>query len=123
MTEQGGEAGFTLIEMLVALGILGIALVALLNAVGENVRAAGSVRQNLLAGMVAENRMIETIAIPDGQEAGIDTGEAELAGRTWHWRREILPTADPNIQRVEIVVAPQGQEPPAARLTAFRGKP
>lgn len=123
MARRTGEAGFTLVEMLVALAILGIALVALLNAVGENVRAAGSIRQSLLAGIVAENRMVETIAIPDGQQAGTDSDEADLAGQKWVWRREILPTLDPTMQRIEITVMPQGQETPAARLTAFRAKP
>ncbi|MNC92357.1 putative type II secretion system protein I precursor [compost metagenome] len=55
----GRQAGFTLIEVLVALAIVSIALLAALRAAGQGTTHAGDLRARLLAGWVAENRLAE----------------------------------------------------------------
>ena len=56
-----GQAGFTLIEMIVALAVLSLGLVALLNVTGENVRAAGTIRETMVGQIVAENHLVEAM--------------------------------------------------------------
>ncbi len=73
--------GFTLVEVLVALAIVSIALLAALRAAGQGTNAAGELRLRLLAGWVAENRLAEHRARGDWLPLGIQrgTGRARAA--------------------------------------------
>ena len=55
----GKRAGFTLIEVLVALAIVSIALMSALRAAGQGTNNVGELRSRLLAGWVAENLLAE----------------------------------------------------------------
>jgi general secretion pathway protein I len=119
-----GQAGFTLIEMIVGLAVLSLGLVALLNVTGENVRAAGTIREAVVGQIVAENHLVEAMLAGEELEAGTTTGEEGMAGRRWTWRRIVSPTANAGMQRIDVSVHPadgadQGRA--AATLTAFRG--
>ena len=59
MRRPKSRQGFTLVEVLVALAIVSIALMAALRAAGQGTAAAGELRLRLLAGWVAENRLAE----------------------------------------------------------------
>ena len=119
-----GQAGFTLIEMIVALAVLSLGLVALLNVTGENVRAAGTIRETVVGQIVAENHLVEAMLAEDALEAGTTTGEEGMAGRRWTWRRTVSPTANAGMQRIEVSVHPAEDADDGrvdATLTAFRG--
>ncbi|WP_119681665.1 type II secretion system minor pseudopilin GspI [Indioceanicola profundi] len=115
-----GEVGFTLTEVLVALVVFSIGAVALLNVHGENIRAAAHVEERLLAGIVAENMLVETMTGPS-RPPGTASGAVELAGRDWDWTRIIAVTPDPDMLRVDISVRAAGREQVLAVLTGFRG--
>ncbi len=120
---RAAEQGFTLLEVLVALGVFSLAAVALINLAGQNTRSAGIVEARTLAAVVAENRAVEAIAAP-GLPAGAASGTETQAGRVWAWTRSVVATDDPAIQRVDIAV----REPAAGRqvlsaLTVFRAAP
>src|SRR4051812_50040135 len=63
--------GFTLVEVLVALAIMSIALLAALRAAAQGTGAVSELRLRLLAGWVAENRLAEHRARGVGLPAGI----------------------------------------------------
>ena len=116
MTER---PGFTLIEMLVALAVFGLAAMALLNLSGENTRSAARVETRTLGGLVAENLSVEAMVAPSLAD-GETSGEVPLAGRRWLWTRAVGGTDDPELQRVQIrVVTDEGQ---AAERTLFRAR-
>lgn len=118
------EAGFTLIEMIVALAVLSLGLVALLNVTGENVRAASRIRENLVGEILAENHLVEAMLATDDLDMGRKTGEEDMAGRHWLWERTIAPTGNAAMLRVEVSVRPadEGEDGrKAAALTAFKG--
>ena len=50
------QAGFSLLELLVALAIFGMAVVGLLNLSGESTRTAVILEERALAAVVAENQ-------------------------------------------------------------------
>lgn len=54
--------GFTLIEMVVALAILGLVAVAVIRLASENAKTSHHVENRLLAGIVAENLAVEVFA-------------------------------------------------------------
>lgn len=117
MTDRGG---FTLIEMLVALAVFGLAAMALLNLSGENTRSAARVETRTLGGVVAENLAVEAATAPSIGE-GTVTGQVELAGRRWRWSRAVSATDVAGMLRVHVRVSDtEGQ---AAERTLFRPRP
>lgn len=114
MTER---AGFTLIEMLVALAVFGLAAMALLNLSGENTRSAARVETRTLGGVVAENLAVEAATLPVIGEGTTD-GQVELAGRRWRWTRVVSNTGTAGLLRIDIRVSDaEGQ---AAERVLFR---
>lgn len=120
MPRARSEAGFTLIELLVALAIFSLAVLALLNLTGENTRAGARLQDRILAEVVLDNRAIETVTSQAPPALGRTAGSAQVAGRPWLWTRQVSRTADPDILRVDIVVASAGSRQPAAAVTLFR---
>jgi len=118
-----GQDGFTLIEMIVALAVLSLGLVALLNVTGENVRAASRIRENVMGQILAENHLVEAMLATEALETGRKSGEEDMAGRHWLWERTVSPTGNAAMLRIEVSVRPgdAGEDgPAAATLTAFR---
>lgn len=113
------SGGFSLIEMLVALAIFGLAVLGLLNLAGENTRTALVIEERVLASVVADNRAVEAmIATP--QELGAATvGVDDAGGARWRWTRDIVPTDTPGILRVDITVMPQHEDRVAAEAQVF----
>ena len=113
-------AGFTLIEVLVALALISIALMAALRAAGQGTDNVGELRSRLLAGWVAENRLAEHRAGAMWLAPGIHRGTARQGGLDFAWREEVVATPNPAFRRVDIFVSAASDEPRAlARVTGF----
>ena len=107
------ERGFTLIEVMVALAIVGLALPALLFQVMGNVDTEAYLRDKALAQWVAENRLAETRLMRRmGQQvlSGTASGIEKMGGRRWQWRVQSLPTSVPGMRRLQFEVGPQDGE-------------
>jgi len=116
--------GFTLVEVLVALAIVSIALMAALRAAGQGTQAAGELRLRLLAGWVAENRLAEHRARSDWLPVGIGRGTQNQGGIEFAWREEVISTPHPAFRRVDVFVSAPAQESRTlARLTGFLLQP
>ena len=116
------ERGFTLVEMLVALSVFSLAVMALLNVAGENTRTAGVVGTRLIANVVAENQAVALMTTSAPLNIGTVTGAESQAGRQWRWTRRVTATDNPALVRVDLTVVPDGSVRTAARLTLFRGR-
>ena len=57
--------GFTLVEVLVALIIVALGSAAMLSALASSARAAERIRERMIAGFVAMNRLTETRLEPE----------------------------------------------------------
>ncbi len=101
-------AGFTLVEVLVALAVIAIALLAALRAAGQGTAAAGELRERLLAGWVAQNRLAEHRARGDWLPLGIQHGAASEGGAAFAWREEVVATPNPSFRRLDIFVSAAG---------------
>lgn len=114
------EPGFTLIEMLVALAIFGLAGLALLRL--EEVTLTGTERlaDTTIAQIVARNIEVGILTDPRGPAIGTDNGEVVNAGRRWLWTRVTTRTDDARIIRVDVRVADHGGRPMAG-LSLARG--
>jgi general secretion pathway protein I len=114
--------GFTLVEVLVALSVLSIAVVALVKVQGESAATASATRARLLAQIVAENRLVESIAAPAALDAGTTTGEVPLAGQVWTWTQDVAETGDRDITRIDISVRGASDDTVLATLAGFKGR-
>lgn len=123
MAQRRSQHGFSLIEMLVALAVFGLAVLALLNLAGESTRSAVVIEQNLLAGVVADNRAVEALVATPAELQGPATGVEIAGGRHWRWVREIHPIPDTALLRIDIAVMPKGGARLAAEAHVIRGLP
>ena len=119
---QGGPAGFTLLEMLVALSVLSLAVLALVNLAGENLRTEAALESRVFAQVVAENRAVEALTALAPPAIGETNGTEESAGRIWRWTRKVSTTAEAGILRVDIAVAAQEGDQVLSAVTLFRGQ-
>lgn len=111
-------AGFSLIELLVALAVFALVALALLNLAGESLRTANHVEQRTLAGIVAANLAVEAQLLDAQALARPARGHERLAGRDWAWQRTATPGAgEQPLLRVDIRVAgDDGREAASAEV-------
>lgn len=111
------EAGFSLIEAMVALAILAIAAVGLVRTVETHIDSTRAMERRAAAMWVAENRLAEL-------EAGIAGDDvAAMLGQRWRIATSRRATDDPAIERVRIDVfaadATGADTSPLASLDGF----
>jgi general secretion pathway protein I len=97
-------SGFTLLEVLVALVIVGTALGAGLRAVGSLTANSAGLRTSMMATWSAENRMVQIRLrkeYPDIGKRGFDCPQGDL-----HLvcQEEVLTSPNPRLRRVEVSV-------------------
>jgi general secretion pathway protein I len=97
--------GFTLIEVLVALGIVAIALMAGLKATAALSRNADRQTLALLAQMCAENELVRLKLQRQLPNTGDSTITCEQAGRTLTVTLSVQVTPNPNFRRVDAQVS------------------
>lgn len=108
---RADHSGYTLIEVLIALAIISIALMAALRASGQGAANVAELRSRLLAGWVAENRLAEYRARGIWLQPGSRRGGEHQAGIEFFWREEVTATPNPAFRRVDIYIHATPTEP------------
>lgn len=119
----GADAGFSLIEMLVALAVFALAVLGLLNLAGESTRTAVAIEERVLAAVVADNVAVDAATLDVRALSDEASGTEDAGGITWRWTRRSAPAADPALLRVDISVSPPGEERVVAEVALFRSLP
>jgi general secretion pathway protein I len=115
-------AGFTLIEILVALAIVAVALAAGMRALAQSADSASTLKARTLALWVAQNRLAAAQLAEPWPALGSAAGESEQAGTRFIWRESVSGTPNPAFHKIEIVVAePQTPDYALARLVGYIG--
>lgn len=112
-------AGFTLVEILVALAVLAIALTAAAHSLGAAVDTTVALRERMLARWVAEDRLTELELKNEWPALDTKEGDATMGGRRFHWAQETGVTPVTRLRRVEVSVMLPGVKVPLVRLTGF----
>ncbi|MBK9441267.1 MAG: type II secretion system minor pseudopilin GspI [Comamonadaceae bacterium] len=115
-----GAGGFTLVEVLVALGIVAIALMAGLQATAALTRYAQRQSDMLLAQVCAENELVKVRLARQMPGVGDSLLPCEQAGRSLVVALTVRPTPNPNFRRVDAQV--RDGEVPIWRLTTVVGR-
>lgn len=114
--------GFTLLEVLIALVVLALALVALSRTTSYSVVTFGELRERTLAGWVAANVLTETRVQEPFPALGRRDGKVKFAARDWRWELVVQPTDEPAIRRLDVRVFAANEPAIAiAQLTGFSG--
>jgi general secretion pathway protein I len=96
--------GFTLLEVLVALVIIGVALAASMRGALSLTSTTDYSRQKLLAVLTAENRLLELRLARERLEPGELAEPCEQGGLTFTCLQAVKPTPNPFFRRVEVRV-------------------
>jgi general secretion pathway protein I len=77
--------GFTLLEVMIAVAIIAIALMAVLGSQTQGLSLAGESRFNRTAALLAQGKMAEIEAVKDRRDLNSDSGDFgdEFPGYTW----------------------------------------
>lgn len=90
MSRRGGaERGFTLVEALVSLAILGMAVVTALEVTARTLGTQASAERHLEAVALADAKLNELALLPSDSlalYADVRSGEVELESRDYRWR-------------------------------------
>ena len=106
------QAGFTLLEVLVAMVILSISLLAAIKVASEVTNSAIYMQDKTVAQWVAMNKVVELKLAKKLPDLGKSNGEEEMAGRDWRWDILVRNTADKNpmLREVEVGVKPASED-------------
>jgi len=96
--------GFTLLEVLVALVIIGVALAAAMRGALSLTTAAEETRYTMLATTVAENRLLELRLARESLEIGQTTTPCAQADVEFECLQTVKSTPNPFFRRVELQV-------------------
>jgi general secretion pathway protein I len=116
-------AGFTLIEVMVALAIAALSLAAVTAAMSQMVGAANSMKERTYASWIAQNKIAELRLANVVPEVSEDSGEIEYAGLEWAWQANISETGVENLYRVDVSVSFADSEATIRTVTGFIGEP
>lgn len=113
------EKGLTLIETLVALAILAGVVLSVYVVLGQSTQFAATEQERLIAGVVADNEMIDLLIRPQPPSQGEEETTVGMAGRDWRVRRTVLAAGDDLLSiRVSVTRASDGQT--LARIETLR---
>lgn len=119
--QQG--AGFTLLEIVVALAVLAVALIALLTLRNRDVALQAHARHLVTATSLARAKLEELsrVAGADQEQTSGDFGERYPG---YVWSREVQPTLVPEWVEMRVMVSwPEGAQPEQVALVTYVAAP
>lgn len=124
---RNAEAGFTLVEVVVALGVFALAALALMQLMTNTVRQQGLLRDRALAGIVVENQLVLMLSGSATLRQEAVRGEEEMGGVVWAWEAVVSAVevaGVPDMMQVTVTAQRADGEgmnvtPIAAEITGF----
>jgi general secretion pathway protein I len=113
------QSGFSLLEVVVAIAVFSLGAMATLNVLGQSGRNAEADEARLIAGIVAENRIAEVMAMSRPPPTGATRGSETALSRKWDWEMRVAPSPEPRILRIDVSVRETGRAQVLAEYSIF----
>jgi general secretion pathway protein I len=115
--------GFTLIEVLAALVIVALGMLAAIDAVNMSARNGIYLRDKTLAHWIALNVITERRLQESPPDVAESEGRVDFAGEQWRWHMNVTQTQVQTMRRMDVTVRRESQPDDAvlASLSGFYG--
>lgn len=116
------QAGLTLIEVLIALAIVGIALTAIIKTTTQNIYGTSYLQTKTIATWVGQTILNQAktglITLPKSKEEQKNT--ITILNRKWYWEGLEEPTANHRIKKLQVNIYSQDEAiAPSAALESY----
>ena len=123
MPSSRKSRGFTLIEVMVALVVAALALVAVMASISQMIDTGTAMRDRTYASWIAQNKIAELRLANTEPEVSTSNGEVEFAGLDWGWTATISETGVQYLYRVDVGVSFAASDDVIRTVTGFIGEP
>ncbi|MBQ0755378.1 MAG: type II secretion system minor pseudopilin GspI [Gammaproteobacteria bacterium] len=118
---RGKNAGFTLVEVLVAVVVLSLAAVVLANAFGSSAMGFSRMQERTEAWLLASDKLVEMQVYQQWPSVGTQDDKREVDGIEWRIRTRISSGPYPDTRRVDIEVGPEPENGADFYITYSQG--
>ena len=101
--KANSSSGFTLLEVMLAMAILAIALVAVFQSQSQSISMAGQARFATTASLLAQSKMAEVETMDPG-EINADSGDFGDDFPDYSWKVDVTETQVENVKKIEVTV-------------------
>ena len=119
MANRRAQKGLTLVETLVSLAILSAIALSSYAVLSQATWFMAREQERALAGVIADNILIDALAREAAPDKGVEEGEQDLSGRRFFWRRTVTEAGE-DFVNVEVTIALPPGDQALARVAAIR---
>jgi len=119
-------AGFTLLEVLVALAVLALSMGAVIKATSDYTNNQSYLRDRTMALWVARNVLVQFQVDKEWPKVGERKGTQEMGNREWRWLAVTSQTDEAELRRLDVEVFhidSEDDELPLSVLSGFLVQP
>lgn len=118
------QKGFTLLEVMIALAILSIAMIAAMISISSHIKNQVYMKDRTFAHWVAMNSVAELRAKDEWPDSGELAGNSDMGARNYVWTIKVTAFEGSALRRLDVEVKAEDEpEQILSTLIAFVGKP
>ena len=121
MMSKQTERGFSLIEVVVALGVLSTAAISFSALSQNSVSGVSQLETRYLARTVADAQLVDVFTDIAPIEIGVTSGTARQMGRAFEWVRTISPSTQEGLFLVNVQVSGSDDGVVLAEISTLKG--
>lgn len=114
-------AGFTLLEVLIALAVLALSMGAAIKAVSDYTNNQAYLRDRTMAMWVARNVLVQFQVENEWPDVGERKGTEDMGRREWRWLAVISQTEEAELRRLDVKVFSLESEDDDSPLSVLSG--
>ena len=116
------QKAFTLIEVMVALMVIVISLMAIIDSTSSSTWRAVYLKEKTIAGWIAQNRIALYRGKKTWGKVSNTNGKVTMAEVDWQWKMKVSETDDDELRRIDVEVYLEDDDAIKASATGFIGK-